>query len=84
MKNYKFITTINKDGTITLPSTMQNLFTHEVEITLSEKESDLRNSSIELLEKITEKYNKTNEPEINILEIYSYRNQIDGRQISFD
>ncbi len=63
MKVYKFISKIEKDGTIKIPDEMKNLIEHEVEITIIDRKDEdviektkgtIKNLSVEIIKKIAE------------------------------
>jgi len=85
MRKYILKTDVTEEGKIILPEELKKLKHHKVKVKLIDlgENNNTNQKLVEFLDKITKRYIKVKEEEINITEIYNQRKKINEREISF-
>ena len=83
MRTYQFESIIQENGSISLPATLRNLTHHRVKLILIDLEPRQQHP-VDRLEAITQRYTHLDEPDIDIVDVYTQRVESHERELVFD
>ena len=83
MSAYQFETVVPGNGVISLPETYKDIYNHRVQLTLVDLEEH-QEGTVSLFCQIVQEFAETNEPDLDLEEIYLHRSLVNERKIVFD